>query len=91
MYQAHVALSLLEMELGNRETISQAAVKIDEATKESIRLVQEYFEAAAKAWRSRTRCAFGDLFGWLDRVIWIAKARSCRSQAELSAWPSKPE
>ena len=48
-YQARVALSLLEMELENRETISQAAVKIGEAAKESIRLVQEYFEATAKA------------------------------------------
>jgi hypothetical protein len=47
-FQSQVALRLLEMELPVRSTIGEAAAKIAEAAKESIRLVQEYFEATTK-------------------------------------------
>jgi hypothetical protein len=48
-FQSQVALRLLEMDVEDRATIGTAAIRIGEAAKESIKLVQDYFEATTKA------------------------------------------
>jgi len=43
-FQHQVALRLIELDSGNRETIGKAAEHIDRAAKENIALIQKYFE-----------------------------------------------
>jgi hypothetical protein len=44
-FQTQVGLRLLEMNKDDRETIGNAAERINEAAKDSIKSIQEYFEA----------------------------------------------
>ncbi len=44
-FQTQVGLFLLEMNKDDRKTIGEAAGKIKEAAKDSIKLIQDYFEA----------------------------------------------
>ncbi len=44
-YQTQVALRLLEMDSNKRETIGKTAEHVKDATKGSIKLIQEYFES----------------------------------------------
>jgi hypothetical protein len=46
-FQTQVGLRLMEMDATNRQTIGQAAEKIGEAATNSIKLIQDYFEAKA--------------------------------------------
>ncbi|MBP1682888.1 MAG: hypothetical protein H6Q27_452 [Ignavibacteriaceae bacterium] len=44
-YQTQVGLRLMELDVTNRPSMGQTAYKVNEAAKESIQLVQDYFEA----------------------------------------------
>ena len=44
-YQTQVGLRLMELDVTNRPSMGQTAMKVNEAAKESIKLVQDYFEA----------------------------------------------
>ena len=44
-FQTQVGLRLLEMDITKRETMGNAAEKVNEAAKDSIKVIQEYFEA----------------------------------------------
>jgi hypothetical protein len=44
-YQTQVGLRLMELDVTNRPSMGQTAVNVSEAAKESIKLVQDYFEA----------------------------------------------
>lgn len=44
-YQTQVGLRLMELDITNRPSMGQTAIHVNEAAKESIKLVQEYFEA----------------------------------------------
>jgi len=44
-YQTQVGLRLMELDITNRPSMGQTAVKVGDAAKESIKLVQDYFEA----------------------------------------------
>jgi hypothetical protein len=46
-FQTQVCLRLMEMDATSRQTIGQAAEKISEAATNSIKLIQDYFEARA--------------------------------------------
>ncbi len=48
-FQAQVGLRLMEMDGTKRDTIGQAAVNINTAAKDSIKLVQHYFETKRSA------------------------------------------
>jgi len=43
-YQTQVGLRLMELDITNRPSMGQTAVNVSEAAKESIKLVQDYFE-----------------------------------------------
>jgi len=43
-YQTQVGLRLMELDVTNRPSMGQTAVNVSEAAKESIKLVQDYFE-----------------------------------------------
>ena len=44
-YQTQVGLRLMELDVTNRPSMGQTALNVSEAAKESINLVQDYFEA----------------------------------------------
>lgn len=44
-YQTQVGLRLMELDVTNRPSMGHTAFKVNEAAKESIQLVQDYFEA----------------------------------------------
>ena len=44
-YQTQVGLRLMELDVTNRPSMGQTAVNVSEAAKESIKLVQDYFES----------------------------------------------
>jgi hypothetical protein len=44
-YQYQVSLILIEMDIADKKSVGEAAVKIGEAAKTKIRLIEEYFEA----------------------------------------------
>lgn len=46
-YQTQVGLRLMEMDSTNRKAIGEAADYISKAAKESIKIIQDYFESAA--------------------------------------------
>lgn len=46
-YQTQVGLRLMEMDSTNRKAIGEAAGYISDAARESIKIIQDYFESAA--------------------------------------------
>ncbi|OGU63233.1 MAG: hypothetical protein A2W30_00485 [Ignavibacteria bacterium RBG_16_36_9] len=44
-YQTQVGLRLMELDVTNRPSMGQTAINVSEAAKESIKLVQDYFES----------------------------------------------